>query len=76
MNKGGGGGGGQAPSSGGHVLLLLQPAAWGTLGTLRTFLSFSVDKDVQRLLKAITGQGKLMPLLCRVRLSLLIDIYL
>ncbi|XP_055459647.1 annexin A9 [Psammomys obesus] len=32
-------------------------AAWGTLGTLRTFLSFSVDKDVQRLLKAITGQG-------------------
>ncbi|ERE90785.1 annexin A9 [Cricetulus griseus] len=32
-------------------------AAWGTLGTLRTFLSFSVDKDVQKLLKAITGQG-------------------
>ncbi|XP_028645665.1 annexin A9 [Grammomys surdaster] len=32
-------------------------AAWGTLGALRTFLSFSVDKDVQRLLKAITGQG-------------------
>ncbi|XP_051012843.1 annexin A9 [Acomys russatus] len=32
-------------------------AAWGTLGTLRTFLSFSVDKDVQRLLKAITGHG-------------------
>ncbi|EDL85718.1 rCG51889, isoform CRA_a [Rattus norvegicus] len=32
-------------------------AAWGTLGTLRTFLSFSVDKDVQRLLKAIAGQG-------------------
>ncbi|XP_034355368.1 annexin A9 [Arvicanthis niloticus] len=32
-------------------------AAWGTLGTLRTFLSFSVDKDVQRLLRAITGQG-------------------
>ncbi|XP_037681978.1 annexin A9 isoform X1 [Choloepus didactylus] len=32
-------------------------AAWGTLGTLRTFLSFSVDKDVQRLLRAIAGQG-------------------
>ncbi|GAB1287840.1 Annexin A9 [Apodemus speciosus] len=34
-------------------------AAWGTLGALRTFLSFSVDKDVQRLLKAIAGQGSL-----------------
>ncbi|XP_036046714.1 annexin A9 [Onychomys torridus] len=32
-------------------------AAWGTLGTLRTFLSFGVDKDVQKLLKAIAGQG-------------------
>ncbi|XP_015414228.1 PREDICTED: annexin A9 isoform X2 [Myotis davidii] len=35
----------------------LWTAAWGTLGTLRTFLSFSVDKDVQRLLRAITGPG-------------------
>ncbi|XP_047374091.1 annexin A9 isoform X3 [Sciurus carolinensis] len=34
-----------------------ETAAWGTLGTLRNFLSFSVDKDVQRLLKAITGHG-------------------
>lgn len=39
-------------------LTLLQTAAWGTLGTLRTFLSFSVDKDVQRLLRAIAGQGE------------------
>lgn len=39
-------------------LMLLQTAAWGTLGTLRTFLSFSVDKDVQRLLRAIAGQGE------------------
>lgn len=42
--------------------LLLQTAAWGTLGTLRTFLSFSVDKDVQRLLRAISGQGRPLPL--------------
>lgn len=42
--------------------LLLQTAAWGTLGTLRTFLSFSVDKDVQRLLRAIAGQGRPLPL--------------
>ncbi|XP_008072485.1 annexin A9 [Carlito syrichta] len=40
-----------------HLGLADKTAAWGTLGTLRTFLSFSVDKDVQRLLKAITGQG-------------------
>ncbi|XP_055966663.1 annexin A9 [Sorex fumeus] len=40
-----------------HLGLATKTAAWGTLGTLRTFLSFSVDKDVQRLLKAITGQG-------------------
>ncbi|KAG3281492.1 annexin A9 isoform X1 [Ictidomys tridecemlineatus] len=40
-----------------HLGLANKTAAWGTLGTLRTFLSFSVDKDVQRLLKAITGQG-------------------
>lgn len=39
-------------------LMFLQTAAWGTLGTLRTFLSFSVDKDVQRLLRAIAGQGE------------------
>ena len=52
--------------------MLLQPAAWGTLGTLRTFLSFSVDKDVQKLLKAITGQGKLLPLVFKGCLSLLI----
>lgn len=43
--------------------LLSQTAAWGTLGTLRTFLSFSVDKDVQRLLRAIAGQGE-PPSLC------------
>lgn len=41
--------------------LLLQTAAWGTLGTLRTFLSFSMDKDVQRLLRAIAGQGRPLP---------------
>ncbi|XP_037354068.1 annexin A9 [Talpa occidentalis] len=40
-----------------HLGLAGKTAAWGTLGTLRTFLSFSVDKDVQRLLKAIAGQG-------------------
>ncbi|XP_012870596.1 PREDICTED: annexin A9 [Dipodomys ordii] len=40
-----------------YLGLASKTAAWGTLGTLRTFLSFSVDKDVQRLLKAITGQG-------------------
>lgn len=40
------------------MLCAPQTAAWGTLGTLRTFLSFSVDKDVQRLLTAITGQGE------------------
>ncbi|XP_070223238.1 annexin A9 isoform X1 [Bos mutus] len=39
-----------------HLGLANKTAAWGTLGTLRTFLSFSVDKDVQRLLKAIAGQ--------------------
>lgn len=38
--------------------VLPQTAAWGTLGTLRTFLNFSVDKDAQRLLRAITGQGE------------------
>lgn len=38
-----------------------QTAAWGTLGVLRTFLSFSVDKDVQRLLRAIAGQGEPRP---------------
>lgn len=52
--------------------MLWQTAAWGTLGTLRTFLSFSVDKDVQKLLKAITGQGKLLPLVFKGYLSLLI----
>ncbi|XP_006861452.1 PREDICTED: annexin A9 [Chrysochloris asiatica] len=41
----------------GYLGLADKAAAWGTLGTLRTFLSFSVDKDVQRLLKAIAGQG-------------------
>ncbi|XP_005414515.1 PREDICTED: annexin A9 isoform X2 [Chinchilla lanigera] len=40
-----------------HLGLANKPAAWGTLGTLRTFLSFSVDKDVQRLLRAIAGQA-------------------
>lgn len=40
-----------------HLGLADKTAAWGTLGTLRTFLSFSVDKDVQRLLRAIAGQG-------------------
>nr|XP_012318059.1 annexin A9 isoform X2 [Aotus nancymaae] len=40
-----------------HLGLASKTAAWGTLGTLRTFMSFSVDKDVQRLLRAITGQG-------------------
>ncbi|XP_039102147.1 annexin A9 isoform X2 [Hyaena hyaena] len=40
-----------------HLGLANKTAAWGTLGTLRTFLSFSVDKDVQRLLRAIAGQG-------------------
>ena len=40
---------------------ILQTAAWGTLGTLRTFLSYNVDKDVQRLLKAIAGQGEPFP---------------
>ncbi|XP_027389978.1 annexin A9 isoform X3 [Bos indicus x Bos taurus] len=39
-----------------HLGLANKTAAWGTLGTLRTFLSFSADKDVQRLLKAIAGQ--------------------
>ncbi|XP_007949110.1 annexin A9 [Orycteropus afer afer] len=41
----------------GYLGLANKTAAWGTLGTLRTFLSFSVDKDVQRLLRAIAGQG-------------------
>ncbi|XP_077012220.1 annexin A9 isoform X2 [Tamandua tetradactyla] len=41
----------------GHLGLANKAAAWGTLGTLRTFLSFSVDRDVQRLLTAIAGQG-------------------
>ncbi|XP_058131336.1 annexin A9 isoform X2 [Dasypus novemcinctus] len=41
----------------GHLGLANKTAAWGTLGTLRTFLSFSADKDVQRLLRAIAGQG-------------------
>ncbi|XP_015395670.1 annexin A9 [Panthera pardus] len=40
-----------------HLGLANKTAAWGTLGTLRTFLSFSVDKDVQRLLRAIASQG-------------------
>ncbi|XP_012585455.1 PREDICTED: annexin A9 [Condylura cristata] len=40
-----------------HLGLASKAAAWGTLGTLRTFLSFSVDKDVQRLLSAIAGQA-------------------
>ncbi|XP_004436035.1 PREDICTED: annexin A9 isoform X1 [Ceratotherium simum simum] len=40
-----------------HLGLANKTAAWGTLGTLRTFLSFSVDKDVQKLLRAIAGQG-------------------
>ncbi|XP_069933831.1 annexin A9 [Oryctolagus cuniculus] len=40
-----------------HLGLASKTAAWGTLGVLRTFLSFSVDKDVQRLLRAIAGQG-------------------
>ncbi|XP_036981807.2 annexin A9 isoform X1 [Artibeus jamaicensis] len=40
-----------------HLGLAKKTAAWGTLGTLRNFLSFSVDKDVQRLLRAIAGQG-------------------
>ncbi|KAM8786892.1 annexin A9 isoform 2-T2 [Rhynchonycteris naso] len=40
-----------------HLGLANKTAAWGTLGTLRTFVSFSVDKDVQRLLRAIAGQG-------------------
>ncbi|XP_015978276.2 annexin A9 [Rousettus aegyptiacus] len=40
-----------------YLGLANKTAAWGTLGTLRTFLSFSVDKDVQRLLRAIAGQG-------------------
>ena len=38
--------------------MLLQTAAWGTL---RTFLSFSIDKDVQRLPRAIAGQGEPLP---------------
>nr|XP_060479099.1 annexin A9 [Panthera onca] len=41
-----------------HLGLANKTAAWGTLGTLRTFLSFSVDKDVQRLLRAIASQGE------------------
>ncbi|KAM6167889.1 annexin A9 [Erethizon dorsatum] len=40
-----------------HLGLADKTTVWGTLGTLRTFLSFSVDKDVQRLLRAITGRG-------------------
>ncbi|KAG8509230.1 Annexin A9 [Galemys pyrenaicus] len=40
-----------------HLGLASKTAAWGTLGTLRTVLSFSVDKDVQRLLRAIAGQS-------------------
>ncbi|XP_075417791.1 annexin A9 [Tenrec ecaudatus] len=41
----------------GYLGLAHKTAAWGTLGTLRTFLSFGVDKDVQRLLRAIGGHG-------------------
>ncbi|KAM9106716.1 LOW QUALITY PROTEIN: annexin A9 [Megaptera novaeangliae] len=37
-----------------HLGLANTTAAWGTL---RTFLSFSIDKDVQRLPRAIAGQG-------------------
>uniref|UniRef100_G1T8F2 Annexin A9 n=1 Tax=Oryctolagus cuniculus TaxID=9986 RepID=G1T8F2_RABIT len=44
-----------------HLGLASKTAAWGTLGVLRTFLSFSVDKDVQRLLRAIAGQGEPRP---------------
>uniref|UniRef100_A0A8C9AH29 Annexin n=1 Tax=Prolemur simus TaxID=1328070 RepID=A0A8C9AH29_PROSS len=40
-----------------YLGLANKTAAWGTLGTLRTFLSFTAEKDVQRLLRAITGQG-------------------
>ncbi|XP_074044878.1 annexin A9 [Macrotis lagotis] len=40
-----------------HLGLANKTAVWGTLGTLRPFLSFNVDKDVQRLLDAIAGQG-------------------
>ncbi|XP_072500863.1 annexin A9 isoform X1 [Notamacropus eugenii] len=40
-----------------HLDLANKTAAWGTLGTLRPFLSFNVDKDVQQLLEAIAGQG-------------------
>uniref|UniRef100_A0A8C5JVR4 Annexin A9 n=1 Tax=Jaculus jaculus TaxID=51337 RepID=A0A8C5JVR4_JACJA len=45
-----------------HLGLAHKTAAWGTLGTLRTFLSFNVDKDIQRLLRAITGQDLLKSL--------------
>lgn len=48
-----------------HLGLADKTAAWGTLGTLRTFLSFSVDKDVQRLLRAIAGQGERLSLRTR-----------
>lgn len=38
--------------------VLLQTAAWGIF---RTFLSFSIDKDAQRLPRAIAGQGEPLP---------------
>ncbi|XP_028911612.1 annexin A9 [Ornithorhynchus anatinus] len=40
-----------------HLGVTEKTAAWGTLGTVRPFLGFSVDSDVQRLLGAIAGQG-------------------
>ncbi|XP_061461924.1 annexin A9 isoform X1 [Rhineura floridana] len=41
----------------GHLPLVDKTAVWGTLGTIRPHLSFEVEKDVQALLKAVSGKG-------------------
>ncbi|XP_042297099.1 annexin A9 [Sceloporus undulatus] len=37
--------------------LVEKTAVWGTLGTIRPHLSFDVEKDVQTLLEAVSGEG-------------------
>ncbi|XP_038239478.1 annexin A9 isoform X2 [Dermochelys coriacea] len=37
--------------------LAQQTAAWGTLGTIKPYLGFDVESDVQHLIEAITGNG-------------------
>ncbi|KAG6929317.1 annexin A9, partial [Chelydra serpentina] len=37
--------------------LAQQTAAWGTLGTIKPYLGFDAEGDVQRLIEAIAGNG-------------------